>query len=105
MKDTAGDKYCPLCELEVKGLVNISIVKLDKLRLAELVPEQLNQELEGATTKGCMVGMTKEELIAYKAQFKHHRVDSRVLECQARRLTTAGGTVDTVEGKSNDKEQ
>ena len=73
IEDTAGDKHCPLRELEVNGKVNISIVKLDKLKLAELLPHHLDSVLAAVTKYGCMVGMTSEELLAYKNQFKHHR--------------------------------
>ena len=61
IEDTAGDKHCPLREVEVNGRVNINIVKLDKLKLAELLPQQLEAVLTSATKHGCLIGMTPEE--------------------------------------------
>ena len=73
IEDTGGTTHCSLREIEVNGRANLDIIKLDKLKLAQLPTKQFEQVIAMSTKQGCLSNLTKEAIEAYMYQFKHHR--------------------------------
>jgi hypothetical protein len=72
--DDSGEKaHCFLREVETNGRVNLDVIKLDKLKLAQLPTQQFEAVISAAAKFGCLSNLAKEALDTYKHQFANHR--------------------------------